>query len=156
MTVRAADLDLPTRRDGLTELAGDQPANAETDPEERRVAALPRTLRQALPRADHRRARRILLEAAGQLRVLDVFEEGLELLLVLGLERDREITEPDDLQAVAVDVALDLGDRFRFDLIGMRGDAEQRPAAADDMRDDVGTQRLEQLLPHPVGDFVIG
>src|ERR1700694_2847987 len=158
MTIRAADLDLAAGSQRLTELAGDLAPHPEADPEKCRVdaATLPRTLCQTLPGADHRRAGRVLLEATRQLGVLDVLEEGLELVFVLGLERDREISKPDDLETVAVDVALDLGDGLGFDLIGVGRDAEQRPAIGDNGCDDVGPQGLEQLLPHPVRDLVIG
>src|ERR1700681_471109 len=129
MAVGTANLDLAAGRQGLTHLAGHQPAHAEAAPEERRVdtAALARPLGEALPGTDHRLASRVLLEPARQLRVLDVMEEVLELVFVLGPQGDREISEPDDLQAVAVDVALHLGDRLRLALVRVGRDAEQRP-----------------------------
>src|SRR3984893_18228937 len=154
MAIRAADLDLSTGRHGLSELACDEAA----DTEDRRVepSAVAWPLRQPLTGADHRRAGRVLLEAARQLAVLDVLEEGLQLVLVFGFERDGEVSEPDDLEAVAVDVALYLRDGFGLDLVGVSRDPEQWPAVGNDVRDDVGPQRLEELLAHPVGDLVVG
>src|SRR5919204_1508568 len=138
MAVRAADLDLPTGRQRLPHLARHQTAHAQTNTEERGIrAALAWSLGKSLAGADHGLAGRILLEPTRQLGVLDVLEEALEFVFILRLEGDGEVSKADDLQAVAVDVPLHLGDRLGFDLVGVGRDAEQGPAVADDMRGDV-------------------
>src|SRR5258708_855148 len=76
--------------------------------------------------------------------------------IVLLFDRDREVTEADDLADVGVDVGLHLVDRGRLDLLGVGCDPQDRPAALNDVADDIGSQRLEQLFAHPVGDLVVG
>src|SRR5579884_286395 len=98
----------------------------------------------------------VLLEAAGEPRVLDVAAVLLERFLVRLLDRDREVAQANDLDPVAADVGLDPAQRLLLDLCRVGGDAQDGPVLGDDVPHHVGAQHLQELIPHPVRDLVVG
>src|SRR5579884_3159278 len=148
----ATDLDLAGRGGRL---AHRLLAQAQADAQDGRPGGAA-TLGGALAHALQRLSDAVLLEAAGEPRVLEVAAVLLERLLVRLLDRDGEVAQADDLDAVAADVALDPRQRLLLDLGGVGGDAEDGPALGDDVPHHVGAQHLQQLLAHPVRDLVVG
>ena len=134
------------------ERAGEPESGTEECPVGRAAA-----LGHALARAERHLAGRVVLEAAGQLGVTRVLGQLLELLLVLGGQVDVEVAHPGQLHAVGDELAVGGVDRGLLDLRGVRHQAQDRPAVADDLGGDVGPQHLEQLVAHPAGDpLVVG
>src|SRR5262249_20595942 len=84
---------------GLCLLGAERAGQSESGPEERPVGGAA-ALGHALARAERHLAGRVLLEAAGQLRVGGVLGQLLELLLVLGGQVDVEVAHPGQLHSV--------------------------------------------------------
>jgi len=141
---------------GLRLLRAERAGQPESGPEERPVGRAA-ALGHALARAERHLAGRVVLEAAGQLRVAGVLGQLLELLLVLGGEVDVEVAHPGQLHAVGDELSVGGLDGGLLEFGRVRHQAEDGPAVADDLGGDVGPQHLEQLVAHPAGDpLVVG
>src|ERR1700674_1649439 len=109
----------------------------------------------SLADAFHRLAGGRALEAAGELRVLDVTAVLLQRLFVSGLDRDHEVAHPGDADAIRIEDLGGRSERFLLDDLVLARDAQDRPSFVGDVRHHIGAKDLEQLVAHPVRDLIV-
>src|SRR4029077_14385972 len=88
----------------------------------------PTAFGRAFADALHRLACGGRLKTNGELRVLYIAPVLLERLLVVRLDRDREVTHAADREAVGVESSLCPPDDLLLDVCVVRRDAQDRPA----------------------------